>query len=380
MTNTELIKRAIIDDEQKYGDSWFPDFQSMLAPSTIICKNCQQEINDAVVVECVECKSTVHTTCASLCVKCGNIMCDECFMKNKFKCDYCNPKPSYAMEFISSTMFEAALKCMHLFYDQYIFEERYKNRDAVETSGNKYSESGKIQHDLFDTYSKYARIDFTDTLLTIILLEFEGEFSNIQKDFFEDDDDYEDFLERGRVSICNWFKQEKTKPIPLHTEMLKYIKINDELPLVRITVDRINGVADKPATWEIEDYKTGKVYSSDMLKKNMQLPIYALAIKREYGEYPKTLRFLFPQHEQERSFYHKGDGIYECKVPRGGTYIFDVSKTEQQMIQIYKNIVDGKFTFNTDNQFFCDNFCHLGTTKACDGLSTRWKNGKKKGK
>jgi hypothetical protein len=148
--------------------------------------------------------------------------------------------------------------------------------------------------------------------------------------------------------------------------------LHDDLPDIRVTIDRINGNANDVENWEVEDYKTGAVYNAEKLRTNMQLPIYALAIKKIYGAYPKSLKLYFPQHKQERVFERVTDDIYVCTVARGGTYSISLTERLNQMVEIYQKIRRGDFPPNVKNNHFCQNFCSLGKRDMCDGLSTKW--------
>ena len=60
---------------------------------------------------------------------------------------------------------------------------------------------------------------------------------------------------------------------------------------IRITgkIDRIDSTPDG---YEIIDYKTGKLDKSK-LKSDFQLPIYSLACKELYGEFPSKVTYIF---------------------------------------------------------------------------------------
>lgn len=339
----------------------------------MICKNCDHEVKKNV-VQCVNCNADLHYDCAFQCVKCGKFLCDECAIKTKYQCNECYNVQHFSMEFISATMFESYIKCPHAFKHEFILNSIPKDQRK-----NKYSETGSLLHNLFDTYSQTRPL--TPELLGTAGRELSRMFKNIDITLFDDADDLARHHLRCFETLANWWDEEQDKPIPLFTEMQHFVKLHDGLPLVRCTFDRINGERDDPANWEVEDYKTGKVYTSDMLQHNMQLPIYAMAIRNLYGALPKLLRLRFPQHTdrygkvQTRVFEHIDgtEDTYVCAVKRGGTYSFNLSERLGQMIDVYTKIKRGDFAFNTDNEHFCNNFCPLGKIGTCDGLNTRWK-------
>ena len=90
-------------------------------------------------------------------------------------------------------------------------------------------------------------------------------FNTIPHEMFDNEQDAMDFLARGYTTIKNWIEEEKEKPRPLYTEKQHFVTLDEALPKIRVTIDRINGNPDDVSNWEVEDYKTGKVYSSTML-------------------------------------------------------------------------------------------------------------------
>ena len=55
---------------------------------------------------------------------------------------------------------------------------------------------------------------------------------------------------------------------------------------------KIDRIDKTESGYEIIDYKTGK-RNDKKLKDDLQLPIYSLACKSMYGEYPKRLMYMF---------------------------------------------------------------------------------------
>lgn len=275
------------------------------------------------------------------------------------------------MEFISSTMFEGYEKCPFRFKHEHILGTL-----TDDMKENKYSATGSALHDVFEVYSKIRPLEPKHVLDMHGL--YREKFNTISDGLFEGDKD--DFLNKGLLTIANWYHEETSlnKPIPLMTEQQHFFTLDGIDTKIRVTFDRINGEEGKPDEWEVEDYKTGKVYSSDMLRDNMQLPIYALAIKHLYGALPKILRLRFPQHTdkhgtvQNRVFERFSDDMYVCDVKRGGTYTISLSERIERMKQIYNDIKRGHFPCNTKNEHFCNNFCAVGKNGMCDGLTTKW--------
>lgn len=324
------------------------------------CNNCLEPltVNDETTT-CARCKALMHIDCANGCVECHSAMCDDCVIAYR-KCDECGDADVVHMEFISSTMFEGYIKCPWLFYNEQILQ-----KISEAERGNKYSALGSLIHDLCHIYSVQNR----EASLEIILTAYQMAFNDIDNKYFEDEDDAEKFYCLGVVCLTNFYTQEQHMTPPTHAEEQWFLKLDPELPLIRVTMDRLQQYDDD---YELHDYKTGKVYSSDMLRNNMQLPIYAMAIKHKFGVYPTKLVLRFIQHNKERVFVHEGEGNYVCVVKGGGTYRFSVDKKKVEMKKIWNDIRRGHFPRNTSKEYFCRDFCPLGKADQCDGLNTRW--------
>lgn len=329
----------------------------------MICKNCDNTVESIEFVQCSLCSIDIHVECKQQCNKCGKALCDACAVKTKWKCSDCQIINEFKMDFISSTMFESYLKCPFSFKHENIL-----NTIPEEDKENKYSVTGNLLHDLFEKYAPVRPLpDVSD-----LRQEYANMFKTINSNLFDSDIDEHNFYMRDMEIIDNWYQEELTKEPPLYVEKQHFVKIHDKLPDVRVTIDRINGKDGDVENWEVEDYKTGAVYNSDKLRTNMQLPIYAMAIKHVYGAYPKRLKLYFPQHQSYRIFERITDDVYVCIVKRGGEYSISLPQRLDQMIEIYDNIIRGNFPPNTKNQHFCQNFCSLGKKSLCNGLETKF--------
>ncbi|MDD3414838.1 MAG: PD-(D/E)XK nuclease family protein [Lachnospiraceae bacterium] len=324
-----------------------------------LCVNCSYEINNEEAL-CSNCGQPMHSDCVQQCVNCGKYLCDLCASKLKWKCNDC-VVDIYSMDFISSTMFEAYLKC------PFMFKELFVVNKNVEMP-NKWSRIGQELHSLFDKWS-YKDDKNSKTMIT----EFIQQYQTINKDLFDNEEDYTNFFDTSCKSIRNWIKSEEQYSKPLYTEKQHFVKLHDDLPQVRVTIDRINGDEGNASEWDVQDYKTGRVYTAEQLRENIQLPTYAMAIKTIYGALPKYLRLRFTQHNKERLYVRLDDDTYECKVPRGGTYTISLNKTLDKMVDIYSNIKKDSFKPNISNIYFCDNFCPLMKEGKCSSLNTKWR-------
>jgi len=274
------------------------------------------------------------------------------------------------IDFMSSTMFEAYLTCPYSFKIDFIDKQKhlkFRAEDEEQIGDNKYAACGRELHDLFEEYSLKDEKTIEEMINSYIV-----KFETIPNDLFDSNEDRDIFYKRDLIIINNWFNQEQECPKPLFTEKQHFVQIHDDLPPIRVTIDRINGDIEHVDEWIVEDYKTGKVYAGDKLRYNLQMPIYALAIKQLYGHIPQTLRLRFPQHNCYREFNRINDDVYRCIVPRGKTYNISLKTTLKTMINIYNKIKNGHFSPNPKNEFFCNTFCQYGISGECKGVSTHW--------
>lgn len=115
-----------------------------------------------------------------------------------------------------------------------------------------------------------------------------------------------------------------------------------ELPFTG-TIDRITGNLDKKEV-DLNDWKTGKVYTKKELNNNIQATVYSLAFYRQFGFLPETFRFYFTKHKK----------IKEIRI----TPDFLERGIERILTNWYK-IKNNEFVPNTSNKYFCKNFCSI---------------------
>jgi hypothetical protein len=266
-------------------------------------------------------------------------------------------------------MFEAFEKCPYLFKDIFIIN----HGDEIP---NKYSRTGQELHILFD---KWSQKGVSDKDWEFMIEEYDEQFKTIDDKLFDDEEDKQKFLTQGHLTIHRWFDEELFKPIPLMTEQKFFTKLHQDLPPVRATIDRINGNKDDVSNWEVEDYKTGKIYPANKLRNNIQLPVYAMTIREQFGALPKILRLRFPLHQAERVYERITDDLYTCQVKRGGIYNISLAETLNNMVSIYKSIRQDRFLPNTQDLHFCENFCPKFKEKSCKALTTKWQMLMKRG-
>ena len=118
-----------------------------------------------------------------------------------------------------------------------------------------------------------------------LIAEFESRWRRIH---LNDPDQKERLMQRGRELLDNFAALQSKRPgKPESFEEPFEI----ELPNAKLT-GRIDRIDKTPSGLTVIDYKTGKKDDAK-LKKDLQLPIYSLACKENFGEYPSSLIFMF---------------------------------------------------------------------------------------
>jgi len=302
------------------------------------------------------------------CIKCGVHLCDDCSLTNQFKCKPCNgvEDTKVDLEFVRRSYIETYKVCPHAF--------KLLAIDKVEPPNSIYAEIGIKLHDLFEQASlnqidKSAMIkEFTDWFGTKTLEDFE----NYQRLL-----DTEDFRKReyqgAMTSIDNYFNMESTMPRPHKTEDTLFTTIHPDLPKIRITFDRIN--LNEDGTYDIVDYKTGKVHVGKKLKEDLQVPLYIYSIQQNLGIDVNRFVLLFTKEGKERIYTKLTEDTYVCTVGKTNYYI-SLSKAIDEIISIFTQVSNGKFSIpHALSPWYCEHMCTLKRGGHCEGkLVQRWKN------
>jgi len=132
-------------------------------------------------------------------------------------------------------------------------------------------------------------------------------------------------LREGEEILSQYFEKNKNKfKTPLFVEQ------DFRLPLGNFTligrIDRIDPMDKKKV--EIIDYKTGKTWDQAKADKDLQLSVYALAIKEVFKLKPEELTLEFLEHQKT---IHTKRGEEE------------ISKVREKMREVAKNIIESNF-------------------------------------
>jgi RecB family exonuclease len=254
---------------------------------------------------------------------------------------------------MSASRFDSYMTCPYMFYNQYIL-----NTISKEDSNNKYNVIGNLLHKIFDKWSQIRPLNEE-----LIALEYTNAFDSIDRKLFDDDYEFNTLKTLHTTTLSNWIRHEETMQVPRTSEQEIEFNIDGIDVPIKAILDRIED------NYDLLDYKTGKVYSSDKLENNLQMAIYALAIKHKYGVLPKKITLYFPQFDAERVFENIIGDTYVCNVKRGGTYSFTLTDRINTMQSIYTKMKKGIYPLSTQNSYFCSKFCAVGLTKQCDAVN-----------
>jgi DNA helicase-2/ATP-dependent DNA helicase PcrA len=113
---------------------------------------------------------------------------------------------------------------------------------------------------------------------------------------------------------------------------------------IKIT-GKIDRIDTTPNGYEIIDYKTGKL-DKTKLKSDFQLPIYSLACKELYGEFPSKVTYMFLTETEPYSQAQSPD---------------DLKKIKDNLTEKFEEIKGSDFTATPEN-FKCS---HCGYNRIC---------------
>lgn len=139
-------------------------------------------------------------------------------------------------------------------------------------------------------------------------------------------DEAEEYTATGVGMLNHWWKEHQ-EILPEHTyEVEKYFEVRLQQCLLRGYIDRMEVIGNRV---EITDYKTGKSEMSEKaLKKDLQLPIYAIAGREMYPdkEIFCSIHYLRSGHVRTVSFTDKELDAYIKRIDQWTTKIINEKK------------------------------------------------------
>lgn len=315
----------------------------------MLCSNCYTTVNEEdVVYSCVD-KSPMHKDCANICKSCGEYLTDLQFMRNKCKCV---TQIKSSLEVVRRSHIDLYKTCPHAFYRECVLKE--------EQETNKYALHGIILHEIFDKYSLQTQIS-KENLQWEFAERWEKEKGDIEPGLNEQ------LYEKGLNAIDGFMAFHDSVDLPFITEENIIFSIDDSLPKVSITMDRVD--KDENDDYHMYDYKCGKTFTGKKLEEDLQLPLYCYAMLDKYGKLPKSFTFLFVSEGKERKYELIDERTYRCTV-RKKNYDIHIDERIRYTKTLLKDIADEKFGAMSTNFWHCNNFCYYKKVGKCNGGDT----------
>jgi hypothetical protein len=320
----------------------------------MICSRCKGEVDEAFPSRCLE-------------EGCKEVMCDECAVKFNFKCKaHSIKKPKVVLEEVRRSHIELYKKCPRAFELQVV--------QGKEVASGIYADIGIKLHDIFDIASKEDYIDMHS-----MNYEYEQFFKKLEPKQFEGCQrklSISEFMAQqlqkgyrnieGFKTLCegmgNPWKSEERISIPIPNTNIK----------ATIAFDRINKNAD--GSYDLLDYKTGKVHVGKKLNDDLQTPLYIKCVEDNYGIKIKRFIYLFTGECKERIFERISDDRFVCMVGKK-EYGFSISEKIEEISKIFRNIEQAEFFIPTElHPYTCENECGSYKNGDCQGkFNGQWK-------
>lgn len=250
------------------------------------------------------------------------------------------------MQQIRQSMLNDYLQCPHMCF------HRWGRYGEVEPPGsfvgaeefsdtNKYASVGTAIHSVMEEWGKKRQqgIDLSVIDLQNHVLR---EIKNIPDALFDNMADRMQFAQSATNQIA-WLKENHCLTVPKHLELTftDTILIPGELPFAG-TIDRVDGEPERRLV-KLIDYKSGKTYTKKQLQNNVQVGIYCLWWKSQYGFLPSEFVFLFSKFSKEKVVL-----IDEDYINNSVRVISDIMRAIKQ------NAFNPPYS---RNKHFCSNFC-----------------------
>ena len=290
---------------------------------------------------------------------CGKDLCDTCYGENNYRCEECY-KPENMFQVIRRSHIEQYAGCPYSLYLQLV--------KGIEPPMGKHAQLGVIVHEIIDQSQKGTSLDnaIQDMLDGVEQwnLHTEDEYSLISMDLEE----------TGKICLQNFWKMKDNFNGDSKSEYNIKYSIDDDLPTISCTLDRICFDGD---SIHLHDWKTGKPMSGQKLITDLQPPLYLYGVNKEFGAMPKTFTLHY-LHPDKHIVYNKiGDMVYEVKTSRS-IYTLDVEEALERTKNILSGIKNQKFSMpnKATHEWRCKSgMCWFGTSGVCSGTQKeQWKN------
>ena len=315
-------------------------------------------------MECIRCGGDVDETFPSKCLGegCTAVMCDSCSIANNFLCEsHTTKKKRIKLDEVRRSHIELYKKCPRAFELQVI--------DGKETEMGVYADIGIKLHDIFDEESKVGGLVNKNKMIE----QWNEYFKTIPKEKFEGCQrklTIPEFMvqqhEKGLRNIEGYESLCENMPIPWKTEERISIAIPGTKIRATIAFDRINLLSN--GTYDLIDYKTGKVHVGVKLEKDLQPALYIACVEQNYNIKINRFMFLFTGECKERIFERVNDDVFECYVGTKKCYRFSISEKIKEIKELFQAIEHNEFAIPPElHPYYCENECGSFKNHDCLG-------------
>ncbi|MEF9968684.1 MAG: PD-(D/E)XK nuclease family protein, partial [Longicatena sp.] len=262
-----------------------------------------------------------------------------------------------SVEVVRRSHIELFKKCQHAFNLEVIKEVKQEN--------NAYALHGIILHEIFDKYSKLENIS-RDDLANEFKERYTNEMPRDNHSFKEKPLLYDQLYEKGFDAIDGFLAFYNQISLPYITEENIIFELEEGLPKVSITMDRVDKEGEN---LHMLDYKCGKTFTGKKLSEDLQVPLYCHAIKLKYGIYPASFTFLFVSEGKERRYLLRNGNEYVCTVKKK-EYVINVDEKIEEVKYLLKEIQKGEGNTMCGDFWHCENMCYYKKNGICNGGSS----------
>lgn len=314
--------------------------------------------------KCKDCGAELTWENSALCTKCKAMICVDCSIKNKYKCNKCSEGTQIKLpDSIRRSHIEDYKACPFAFKLNVI--------DGIEKPQNPLAHLGSDLHDLYEKVQT-GEVNVND------LEDKTHEIFESYTELYEDDEINKMWK---RAEVCN--NSFKMLEPSLHTrnatyEERLYFPIADGLPEVTIAYDRLE--RDENGGLHIIDWKTGKIMSGKKLTTDLQPALYLKAVGHKYGKMPESFTLIYLSDVDKKGMYKTrkfnkiNDNEYVCKV-RGKEYVQNIDEQIKVVQKLFAQMKQGHFSIPQDPDFFTCKMCHFKKIGKCGGNEMqKWLN------
>lgn len=251
------------------------------------------------------------------------------------------------MKTIRQSALNSYERCPHAFLEEWGEYGSPDREDNDIERQNKYSFTGIKFHETMEHWGQH-KIAGTSLHINVLHDHLDERLIEVPSKFFDCLSEERGFRDSLHEQL-DWIHDTTFDITPVCVEENFFIEeLIPGLPPFTGTIDRVDGsVARKDV--DILDYKTGKPYTRNECKSNMQACIYALYWKKKYGFYPKNFVFYYTKHKKSKA------------VPITPEFI---EAGVERITNIWAHIMNGDFNPPMKpNKWFCNNSCKSETCK-----------------